>query len=271
MGLQIKLQTFKTIISCFIISIFLCFLCGNKKSTPEKIWSDAEYVMDVDTLSCIHEKDADKELPMASTTKILTAIIIIENCDLSETAQVPKESELVGGSSVYLKCGDQLPVIDLLYGMMLRSGNDCAVALSLHHSKTMKDFVQVMNEKANRIGAEHSHFCNPHGMPDPEHYTTARDLAFITAYALQNETFREIVSCRDYANRGWKNKNKLLSTCEGAIGVKTGFTKVAGRCLVSAACRNNKTVICVVLNSPNMYERTKQLIDEAFLKLSEKS
>lgn len=177
----------------------------------------------------------DARLPMASTTKILTAIIILEDCDLNEIISVPKQAELAGGSSVYLREGDQISVRDLLYGLMLRSGNDCAVSLAIRHSGDLKAFAQAMNERAVRIGAEHSHFCNPHGMPDENHYTTARDLAIISAYAMNNETFREIVSCQYYEAKSWKNKNKMLFDYDGAIGIKTGFTTRAGRCLVTAA------------------------------------
>lgn len=207
---------------------------------------------------------------MASTTKILTAIIILDDCNLDEQVTIPRAAEGTEGSSVYLKAGEVFTVEELLYGLMLRSGNDCAVTLALHHSGSIEKFAQVMNEKAEYLGATESRFVNPHGLPDNRHFTTARDLAFISAYAMENPKFREIVSCKYYEPRGWKNKNKMLFEYEGAIGVKTGFTIVAGRCLVTAAERNGMTLVCTVLNSPQMYERTAELLDNAFREYSMK-
>lgn len=226
--------------------------------------SRAECVIEQSSRRVLYQKNAEERLPMASTTKILTAIIILEDCKLDEIVTVPKQAELAGGSSVYLREGDTLSIKDLLYGLMLRSGNDCAVTLAMHHSGSCDAFAQVMNERAVRMGAEHSHFTNPNGMPDEYHNTTASDLAFISAYAMENETFREIVSCKFYEARGWKNKNKMLYEYDGAIGIKTGFTMRAGRCLVTAAVRNGMTLICVVINSPQMYERTTELIDDSY-------
>ena len=198
---------------------------------------------------------------MASTTKILTAIIILEDCDLEEAVTVPREAEGTEGSSVYLKAGDVYTVRDLLYGLMLRSGNDCAVTLALMHSGTIEAFSEEMTERAAAMGAEHSNFMNPHGLPDVRHYTTARDLALVAAYAMQNAAFREIVSCKYYEPQGWKNKNKMLSAYEGASGIKTGFTTAAGRCLVTSAERNGMTLVSVLLNCPETYERTSELLD----------
>ncbi len=224
----------------------------------------AECVIEVSSRRFLHEKNAGAKLPMASTTKILTAIIILEDCDPDETVTVPKEAEGTEGSSVYLKAGDEYTVRDLLYGLMLRSGNDCAVTLALHHSGSIAKFAETMNERAARMGAEESGFVNPHGLPAKGHYTTARDLALVSAYAMQNETFREIVSCKYYEPQGWQNKNKMLWQYEGAKGIKTGFTTAAGRCLVSAAERNGMTLVSVLLNCPKTYERTCELFDQAF-------
>ena len=147
---------------------------------------------------------------------------------------------------------------------MLRSGNDCATALALYCSNSVEKFSAEMNRVSQKAGALNSRFENPHGLPSPNHYTTARDLSMITAYAMQKPTFCEIVATRYYENRHWKNKNKLLFSYEYATGVKTGYTKQAGRCLVSAAKKGDMTVICSVLNSPNMYERSITLLDDAF-------
>lgn len=226
--------------------------------------SRAECVLELSSRRILHGSNAEERLPMASTTKILTAILVIDDCDLDESISIPGQAEGVEGSSVYLKAGDEYTVRELLYGLMLRSGNDCAVSLALHHSGSVEKFAQAMHRKALSLGAEHSRFANPHGLPHEGHYTTARDLALISAYALQNDTFREIVSCKYYAPRGWANKNKMLTEYEGALGVKTGFTLRAGRCLVSGAQRDGMTLVCVVLNSPQMFERSAELLDSAF-------
>ena len=226
--------------------------------------SAGECVIEVSSRRFLSERNADKRLPMASTTKILSALVILEEEDLDEIVTVPKEAEGTEGSSVYLKAGEQITVRDLLYGLMLRSGNDCAVTLAIHHSGSVQNFARAMNEKALSLGAEHSHFANPHGLPDDDHYTTARDLALISAAAMQNDTFCEIVSTKFYEPKKWQNKNKMLWNFEGALGVKTGFTVRAGRCLVSAAERDGMRVVSVVLNSPQMFERSEELLENAF-------
>ncbi len=238
------------------------FANANALATP----SVAECVIEVSSHRFLSENNADNILPMASTTKILTAIMIIDDCNLDEIITVPKQAEGTEGSSVYLRAGEQYSVRDLLYGLMLRSGNDCAVTLALHHSGSIKAFANKMNEKAALLGAENSRFVNPHGLPDQRHYTTARDLSVIAAYAMENETFREIVSTKYYETRNWKNKNKMLWEYDGAIGIKTGFTLNAGRCLVTSAERDGMELVCVVLNSPQMYERTAELLDAAYEK-----
>ncbi len=223
-----------------------------------------ECVVEVSSRRILHEKDASAPLPMASTTKVLTAILILDDCDIDETVVIPKAAEGVEGSSVYLHAGDAYTVRELLYGLMLRSGNDCAVTLALHHSGSIEDFSEKMNEKAALLGAQGSFFVNPHGLPDGRHHTTARDLALISAYAMENPIFREIVSCKYYEPRNWQNKNKMLYNYDGAIGVKTGFTTAAGRCLVTCAERNGMDIVSVVLNCPEMYERTEELLNGCF-------
>ncbi len=227
--------------------------------------SRAECVVEVGSFRFLHELNADLSLPMASTTKILTALIVLEDCSPDEIVIVPAEAERAEGSSVYLRRGEERTVEELLYGMMLRSGNDCAVALAIHHSGSIRKFAAVMNTRAAAMGAESSHFCNPHGLPEEGHYTTSRDLALIAAHAMGNPAFRAIVSCKFYPFSGWKNKNKLLfNGFEGACGIKTGFTRQAGRCLVAAAERGGRLLVSVVLNCPQMYERTQELLDQCF-------
>ena len=228
--------------------------------------TSAEIAMELTTGAVLQENNADVQLPMASTTKIMTALIIVEDCDLDEVITVPDEAVGAEGSSIYLKKDEQIDVMDLLYGLMLRSGNDSAAALAIHHSGSLEKFAEVMNEKAKELGAEHTNFKNPSGLPDSEHYTTARDLCLITCHAMQNKIFRDIVSTKNYSGkfRTFANKNKMLKTYEGANGVKTGYTVKAGRCLVSSAERNGMDVICVVLNCPDMYERSAKILDTCF-------
>ncbi|MDE7439749.1 MAG: D-alanyl-D-alanine carboxypeptidase, partial [Clostridia bacterium] len=212
--------------------------------------AQAEIAMELSTGRILTEGNAHARLPMASTTKILTAIIIIEDCNLDEEITVPDKAVGVEGSSIYLQKDEKIDIRDLLYGLMLRSGNDSATALALHHSGSIEKFAEVMNERAKKMGAEHSHFKNPSGLPDDEHYTTAYDLCTIACYAMKNETFREIVSTTNYTGKykNFVNKNKMLYKYKSANGIKTGYTVKAGRCLVSSAEQNGMDIVCVVLN-----------------------
>lgn len=226
----------------------------------------AEIAMELNSGLVMHEKCADKKLPMASTTKIMTALIIAEECDLTEVITVPDQAVGVEGSSIYLKQGEQISVRDLLYGLMLRSGNDSACALAIHHSGSIDKFVEKMNERAKEIGAANTNFANPSGLPDENHYTTAKDLCNIAREAMKNGVFREVVGTKNYSGdfRIFTNKNKLLTELEGANGVKTGYTDKAGRCLVSSAKRGKMQVVSVVLNCYDMYERSRDIINDCF-------
>lgn len=228
--------------------------------------ASAEIAMEQTTGKVLEESNADSKLPMASTTKIMTAIIIIEDCNLDDIITVPDEAVGVEGSSIFLKKDEKIDIRDLLYGLMMRSGNDSATALAIYHSGTVDDFVDKMNDKAREIGALSTNFKNPSGLPDKEHYTTARDLCNIARYAMSNEFFKEIVSSKSYSGkyRNYTNKNKMLFNYEGANGVKTGYTVKAGRCLVSSAERNGMQVVSVVLNCPDMYERSENILDYCF-------
>ena len=230
--------------------------------------SQAEIAMELSTGTILTESNAHARLPMASTTKILTAIIIIEDCNLDEEITVPDEAVGVEGSSIYLAKDEKIDIRDLLYGLMLRSGNDSATALAIHHSGSIEKFADVMNERAKKMGAEHSNFKNPSGLPDDEHYTTAYDLCTIACYAMKNETFKEIVSTTDYTGKykNYVNKNKILYKYKSANGIKTGYTLKAGRCLVSSAEQNGMDIVCVVLNCPDMYERSIDIFESCFKK-----
>ena len=234
-------------------------------------------VLERDTERVLNEKNADKKRPMASTTKIATAITVIDNVtDLDKIVRVPAAAVGVEGSSIYLEKDEELTVRDLLYGLMLQSGNDCAAALAITTVGSIENFATLMNETAAKVGADNTNFVNPHGLHHDEHYTTARDLGKITAYAMKNPIFREIVGTKRYV-MPWKdreydrvivNKNKILSTYEGGNGVKTGYTKKAGRCLVASATRDGMNVIAVVLNCGPMFEDCRQLLDGAFAEYS---
>ena len=232
--------------------------------------AEAMCVIEKDSGRVLQSKNMNKQLKMASTTKIVTAITAIENCDnLNKQVEVSNRAIGVEGSSIYLKQGERMSLIDLLYGLMLRSGNDSAVAIACYIAGDEQDFAKLMNKTAQKAGAVNSNFINPHGLDHPEHYTTACDLAKITTYALKNETFKQIVSSKSYSveetncspKRYWVNKNRLLSSLSGCIGVKTGYTTKAGRCLVSAIERNNTIYVCVVLNCGPMFEESTKLLD----------
>lgn len=215
------------------------------------------------------EGEHKKTFP-ASTTKILTALVVLDNLQLKEEITIPKEAVGVEGSSLYLKKGEVLTVEDLLYGMMLRSGNDAATALAIAVSGNINDFAKKMNEKAKQCGAKNSNFVNPHGLHDKEHYSTAYDLALITAEGMKHPYFREIIMSQKArigngeSARVIANKNKMLWLYDGANGVKTGYTKNSGRCLVSSAKRDGMQLIAVVLNHGDMWGDSMNILDYGF-------
>ncbi|MCH5351213.1 MAG: D-alanyl-D-alanine carboxypeptidase [Clostridiales bacterium] len=230
-------------------------------------------LVDGDTGEVVYQKNGDKRMYPASTTKICTAITVLEHwTNLDLPVAIPDEAVGVEGSSIYLQRGEMLSVRDLLYGLMLQSGNDCATALAIIVGDSVEGFVKLMNETAERAGATGTHFANPHGLHNPDHYTTAKDLCAISYYAMQNRVFRDIVSTKRHRtpyhnheyDRNFPNKNKILFNYEGGNGIKTGFTKAAGRCLVSSATRDGKSYICTVLNCGNMFEECMRLMDKAF-------
>ncbi len=227
-----------------------------------------------DTDSFIYEKNADERLPMASTTKIMTALVVIENTDdINETVTVDERAAGTEGSSAYLKVGDELTVEELLYALLLQSANDAAVALATHFGGDVEGFADMMNEKSEEIGLSDTHFTNPHGLDDEEHYTTARDLAKIGAAAIKNELFRSISSTykrtftREERTRTYVNHNKLLLKYDGSIGVKTGYTKRCGRCLVGAAERDGLTFISVTLDAPSDWSDHEAMLDYGYSRL----
>ncbi|MBR2975077.1 MAG: D-alanyl-D-alanine carboxypeptidase [Clostridia bacterium] len=220
----------------------------------------------------LYEKNSRQKLPMASTTKIATALTVLEHANLSDMVVVDKRAVGVEGSSVYLREGEKLTVEELLYALMLRSGNDSAIALAIHVGGSVERFVDLMNATARNAGALDTCFVNPHGLHDEGHYTTAFDLALITKCAMSNDEFCKIVSSKskvisnegmDY-KRNLANKNKLLLSYEYANGVKTGYTKKAGRCFVGSAYKDGMQLIAVVLNCGPMFENAQSMLEFGF-------
>lgn len=217
--------------------------------------------------SMIIGKNEDVKSAMASTTKIMTTIVILEKADLNEKVTVSAKAGGTGGSRLGLKRGDKASVRDLLYGLMLRSGNDAAVTLAEHVGGSVKGFAELMNEKAIELGLTNTHFVTPHGLDDANHYTTALELAKLTDYAMDNEIFAKIVGTKSttiYINnqsRQINNTNELLGVLNGVVGVKTGFTNNAGRCLVTETKRNNMDIITIVLGADTKKDRTKDSVN----------
>ena len=223
----------------------------------------------------IYEKNKDEPMPMASTTKIMTAIVVLESCPLDKIVKIDERSVGIEGSSIYLKSGETLTVKELLYALLLESANDASVALAIATCGSEAAFVEKMNEKAQTLGLTSTHFTNPHGLYDEEHYTTAYELAVIADYALKNQDFAQIVGTKKMTiplNNGEGtriliNHNRLLRSFEGVNGVKTGFTKKSGRCLVSSAEIDGTRLICVTLNAPNDWRDHTSLLSYGFDRL----
>ena len=234
--------------------------------------AECAYLINADTGEVLYEKNANTRHLIASTTKIMTAIVALENAQLSDIATVSQNAQNQEGSSVYLREGEKIEIKSLLYGMMLNSGNDAACVIAEHIGGDVETFAKMMTQKAVELGAKNSSFKNPNGLDEEGHYSTASDLAKITAYALKNEIFREIVSTKTAEiNTGssicyLKNQNKLLWNYDGCIGVKTGYTKAGGRSLVSAAVRDGITLIAVTLNAPDDWNDHKKMLDYGFSK-----
>ena len=224
--------------------------------------SRACVVIDRKTNNVLFGKNENSKKKMASTTKIMTATIIIEKCNLTDTIEISKKAAGTGGSRLGLKTGDKITVLDLLYGLMLRSGNDAAVALAEYAGGDINGFAELMNAKALELGLTNTHFETPHGLDSNEHYTTAYELALLSNYALDNPTFAKIVGTKNYtitingSPKALSNTNELLGNMEGVYGIKTGFTNGANRCLVTACKRNNMDIICVVLGADTKKFRT---------------
>lgn len=269
---------FKKFIFTFAICIFLLSNWSFGKDTENNIEdidinSRSCVVLDRKSKTILFGKNENKQVKMASTTKIMTAIVIIENYDLNKEITVSKKAAGTGGSRLGLRAGDKITVHDLLYGLLLRSGNDAAVALAETVGGSIEGFAELMNQKAKELNLKNTHFESPHGLDSDGHYTTAYELALITDYALQNSTFAKIVGTKHYTitingyPKALTNTNELLGNLNGVYGVKTGFTNGANRCLVSSCKRGDMDIICVVLGADTKNFRTQdsiKLIEYAF-------
>lgn len=294
----------KLFIKLFFIEFIFIFLCSYISTFADDLESQSNFIdtseelntlnsietsnlntstLNLNTRSCIvldrlsktvlYGKNEYNKVKMASTTKIMTATIIIENCNLEETVEISKKAANTGGSRLGLKTGDKITIKDLLYGLMLRSGNDAAVALAETCAGSIVAFSNLMNKKANELGLVNTHFESPHGLDSDGHYTTAYELALLSDYALKNKTFLQIVGTSNYTitingyPKSLTNTNELLGNLNGVYGIKTGFTNGANRCLVTACKRNDMDIICVVLGCDTKKFRTSdsiKLIEYAF-------
>lgn len=243
------------------LAVILSFSCE-----VQAISAQSAILMDAQTGRVLYEKQPDKQSLIASTTKIMTALVVCEQCNVLDRVRIPKDAVGIEGSSMYLQEGEVLTVQDLLYGLMLRSGNDAAVALAIYCGGTVEGFSELMNDKAWKLGMKQSHFVNPHGLDSPEHYSTARDMAVLASHAMENPIFAKTVATKTVTigNRSLRNHNKLLWQIAGADGIKTGFTKAAGRILVSSAIRQDRRLVAVTINAPNDWRDHQSLLEEGF-------
>ena len=267
----------------FTVFLFsICLFCVFFANAPNfftfaketSIGAKGACVMELQTGRVLFEQNADEKMPMASTTKILTCLLVVEQCDnLDAWVTVPDASVGIEGSSIYLRKGDRLTYRDLLYGLMFRSGNDAAVALSILIAGSVESFIDMCNAFCAEHQLLNTHYVTPNGLDDAEHYTTARDLAKLSCIALKNDVFAEIVKTEMYTMAGQrqatkekvlKNKNKFLQTYEGADGVKIGYTQKAGKCFVGSATRNGMHLVGAFLNVDNMFDVCACVFDSIF-------
>lgn len=229
-------------------------------------------LMDGMTGRVLWEQRADETALIASTTKIMTGLLVAEQCSLESEVRIPKEAVGIEGSSLYLKEGELLTVEALLYGMMLHSGNDAAAALAVFCSGSLPGFVEQMNLRAKDFGLDQTHYANPHGLDSEDNYSTARDLAKLTTFAMENPVFHRVVSSKSavFGSRIFTNHNKLLWCYEGTVGVKTGYTKSAGRILVSCAERDGRRLVAVTISDPDDWRDHMEMLDFGFKDFSDR-
>ena len=243
-----------------------------KADAPPQISAVAAVVIDQASGKVLYDKDMNAEHYPASTTKVLTALLTLENMDIDDKITLPEDYVNVGETSIGLKAGARQTVEELLIALMLYSANDAGQALAIGVAGTEEAFVEMMNQRVSALGLQHTHFCNPHGLHNEDHYTSAYDLAMIARVAMDNPEFRRIVTTDSFTVRKLNgednftvgNRNGLLSQYEYADGIKTGYTRQAGNCIVASATKNDMQLIVVVLNSPNIYEESQALLEWGF-------
>ncbi|MDF2929889.1 MAG: dacB 2 [Anaerospora sp.] len=261
-------KIYKLVIVCLFMNLF-CPAFILAAAGPPDLTAKSAIVIEASTGKVLYAKNADERRYPASTTKIMTLITALEHGNIEDTITTSANAASTEGSSLWLTPGEKLKMLDMLYGIMLISGNDATVAVAEHISGSVGNFAKLMTEKAHAIGAANTNFVNSSGLPDPNHYSTARDLAKITAYGYKNPLFSQIVGTRHKVipwpgkdhDRDLYNENKILTLIEGGNGVKTGYTEAAGRCLVSGAKRDNVQIITVVLDSDHMWEDSMALLE----------
>lgn len=258
-----KLRKYTVILAILIIvSLMLGF-------TYPSTSAESAVLIDSKTGRIMYSLNHNLRRPMASTTKIMTALLAIEYGELDSIVKVKSSAVGVEGSSIYLAKDEEILLKDLVYGLMLRSGNDAAVAIAEHISGSVDKFVELMNKKAKDIGAINTNFVNPHGLHDPNHFSTAYDLAIITREAMKMDFFREVSKARTWVadreiNQYFSNKNDVVWKYKGGDGVKIGYTRVAGRCLVASATRDEMQLIAVVINDGNWFNDSYRMLDYGF-------
>ena len=252
----------------WLLCVLICLLCVPAYAVDNAPETSARscILVCMDGGRVLFEQNADEFLPIASTTKIMTAMIVLESCALDEAVVIPPECADVEGSSMDLTPGETVSVEDLLYGLMLQSGNDAAVALAVHAAGSVEAFAERMNEKCSELGLMQTHYVNPHGLDAEGQGSTARELSVIAQAAMENPTFRKIVSTerKTVGNKTYVNHNRLLRTYPGAVGVKTGYTMAAGRILVSCAEKNGMRLLCVTISDPDDWDDHTALLDWGF-------
>ncbi len=272
MRISPKIRAAGLLILGLLLAVPLTARAMEKAPEAPSTHAQAAALIDVTSGRILYSSNGDDELPIASLTKIMTAIVAIEHGQTKGKVKVSRNAFGKEGSSIYLQLGEEMSLENMLYGLMLRSGNDAATAIAEHVGGSEEGFVHLMNEKVKLLGLEHTRFQNPHGLDANGHYSSANDLAKLTAYALHNPLFKEIVRTpsrkapnpNDPWDYRWDNKNKMLRFYEGADGVKTGYTKIARRCLVSSATRNGQQVVAVTINDGDDWNDHRKLLDYAF-------
>ena len=249
-----------------VAAVFPCAGSANAAQFQGSVSAKSAILVDADSGRVLFEKKRGRAEPHCQHDEDRDRASRLRGRDLAREISVPPEAAGVEGSSLYLKAGERITVKELLYGLMLRSGNDAAVALAIATAGSVDAFVEDMNEKARALGMEHTHFENPNGLDGEEHFSTARDLATLCVHAMENETFRTVVSSKSFTehSRSFTNHNKLLWRVEGADGVKTGYTKKAGRILAGSAVRDGQRLICVTICDPDDWRDQQALLEYGF-------